>query len=169
MSTSQNLDLLQTAFAALNRRDLNSCTALMTDDFIINIAEMPYQKRGQKAWREHAELLFAAFPDIKVTVDEIFGAADRIAVRVTLTGTHRGEFLGNAGTGKTISYKSYEIYRVADGKLAEEWICSDMLTLLTQVGAFSQFRLLGMYLAGFRLWLGLAIGAAGGLAAGLLL
>lgn len=164
-----NIALLRRAFDTLGRGDIAACQQMLTDDFLINLAEMPYQKRGRKAWGEHAGLLRAAFPDVKVVIDDIFGAGDKVAVRVTISGTHRGEFLGNAPSGKPISYKSHEIYRFTDGRIAEEWICSDMLTLMTQVGAFSSGRLVSMWLAGYRLWLGLAVGLAVGLAAGALL
>ncbi len=83
---------------------------------------------------------------------------DRLAVRVRVRGTHLGEFLGNPPTGKTIEYTSHEIYRFANGKLAEEWICSDNITLKTQVGAFSKGRLVSMWLASYRLWFGFAAG-----------
>ncbi len=73
-------------------------------------------------------------PDLHAEVDEIFGAGDRVAVRVTLRGTHTGEYLGFAPTGRTVRYVSHEFYRVADGLIAEEWICSDTATLLRQLG-----------------------------------
>ena len=160
-----NIEVMRKAFDALNRGDLDACTALMTPDFIINIAGMPYPKRGIADWRQHAEILISAFPDVQVSVEDIFSTGDKLAVRVRLTGTHQGEFLGNRPTGRKIDYKSHEIYRFENGKLAEEWICSDMMTLLTQVGAFSQWRLISMWLAGSRLWLGLAIGLIAGVAA----
>lgn len=159
-TAAANIDVMQRAFGFLNARDLEGCMSLMTPDFIINIAEMPHQKRGLKAWKQHADLLIAAFPDVKVAVEDIFAADDKLAVRVRITGTHRGEFLGNAPSGKRIDYKSHEIYRFEDGKLAEEWICSDMVTLMTQVGAFSKGRLVAMWLASFRLWFGVAAGIA---------
>ncbi|HEY5342248.1 MAG TPA: ester cyclase, partial [Solirubrobacteraceae bacterium] len=66
-------------------------------------------------------------------VDDIFASQDRVAVRVTFTGTHSGEFLGIPATGRSIRYVSHEFYRVADGLIAEEWICSDMATLMRQI------------------------------------
>lgn len=159
---AENIATMHRAFAALNRRDIDACTQLMTPDFIINIAEMPHQKRGVPAWRKHTEILFAAFPDVHVAVEDIFAVDDRLAVRVRITGTHRGEFMGSKPTGKRIDYKSHEIYRFEDGKLAEEWICSDTMTLLTQIGALSKGQLISMWLSGFRLWLGMAVGALAG-------
>ena len=55
------------------------------------------------------------------------------ALRLTLSGTHKGEFQGIPATGRTISYVSHEFYRVADGLVAEEWICSDMASLFSQL------------------------------------
>ena len=47
--------------------------------------------------------------------------------------THSGEFLGMPATGHAIEYVSHEFYRIADGLIAEEWICSDMATLVRQL------------------------------------
>ncbi|MGW3658814.1 nuclear transport factor 2 family protein [Streptomyces sp. NPDC005151] len=58
--------LVRAAFAALNRHDLDACTRLVTEDFAINIAGMPFQMRGRDAWRRNAEVLPAAFPDFEV-------------------------------------------------------------------------------------------------------
>jgi steroid delta-isomerase-like uncharacterized protein len=160
-----NIALMRRAFDALNRHDLDACVAMMTPDFAINLAEMPFQRHGQAAWRQHAETMIAAFPDVKVKIEDIFAIDDRLAARVRLTGTHKGEFVGNPPTGKSIDYKSHEIYRFEDGKLAEEWICSDMMTLFTQIGALAPGRLVTMWLAGYRLWIGLGLGAVAGAAA----
>jgi hypothetical protein len=58
---------------------------------------------------------------------------DRVAVRLTFRGTHAGEFLGFPATGRAIAYVSHEFYRIADGLIAEEWICSDTATLHRQL------------------------------------
>ncbi|MDQ8726727.1 ester cyclase [Bradyrhizobium sp. LHD-71] len=130
-----NLELMRSAFDAMGRKDLEACVKLLTPDFRINLAGAPYQMRGVDAWRKNAETLLLAFPDIRIQVEDIFASDDKVAVRARLSGTHTGEFLGTRPSGKRIEYQSNEIYRVADGKIAEEWICSDMLTLMTQIGA----------------------------------
>lgn len=60
--------------------------------------------------------------------------ASRVALRLRLHGTHTGEFLGIAAAGRPIEYVSHEFYRIADGLIAEEWICSDMAGLFRQLG-----------------------------------
>lgn len=159
-----NIELIRRAFSALGRKDVDAIVKLMPLDFIINIAGMPYQKRGTDAWRKHAEILFSAFPDIQVKIEDIFSGEDKVAVRVRVTGTHAGEFLGIQPTGKKIEYESNELYRIADGKIAEEWICSDMLTLMAQIGGrgFSMGKLTSMWLAGYRVWFALFLGVATG-------
>ena len=162
-STPQsNVELVRKAFSALGRKDVDAVVKLMPSDFIINIAGMPYQKRGAGTWRKHAEILFSAFPDIQIKIEDIFSGDDKVAVRVRFTGTHAGEFLGIQPTGKKIGYESNELYRIADGKIAEEWICSDMLTLMAQIGGrgFSTGKLASMWLAGYRVWFALFLGVA---------
>ncbi len=162
VSSDSNIALMQSAFAALNRGDLDACTALLTPDFAINVAGAP-QRRGPRAWRRNAEMLFSAFPDGQIQVKDIFAASDKVAVRTIFTGTHTGEFLGNSPTGKRVKYESNELYRIVDGKIAEEWICSDTLSLMTQIDAIPARHLVAMWLAGFRFWLaastGLVVGA----------
>lgn len=159
-NAAQNTETLRQAFEALNRGDIEACTSLMTEDFIINIAEMPHQKRGRAAWRRHAEMLLEAFPDAQIEVQDVVAATDKLAVRVKIKGTHRGEFLGTRPTEKRIEYTSHEVYRFEDGKLAEEWICSDMMTLFMQIGALSKGQVISMWLSGFRFWFGMVIGGA---------
>jgi predicted ester cyclase len=55
-------------------------------------------------------------------------------MRLRLHGTHSGDYLGFAATGRQVSYVSHEFYRLTDGKVAEEWICSDTATLFRQLG-----------------------------------
>jgi predicted ester cyclase len=74
-----------------------------------------------------------AFPDITADLRDVAAAEDRVAVRLTFRATHAGGFLGVAATGRSVGYVSHEFYRVADGLLAEEWICSDMATLMRQI------------------------------------
>jgi steroid delta-isomerase-like uncharacterized protein len=136
MPTTQaqaNIDLIRRAFSAFNAADLDRCVTLLTEDFAINLAGMPSQMRGREAWKSNAEIMQTAVPGIQAQIDDIFGAEDRVAVRLTFRGTHRGEFLGITPTGRDVVFTSLEPYRVVDGQLAEEWISSDLTTLMRQL------------------------------------
>lgn len=165
VASQDNIALMRIAFAALSRRDFAAATELMSQDFIINLAGTPHQLRGQRTWRRNTEIFFNAFPDMQIETQDMFASDDKVAVRLRFTGTHTGEFLGHQPTGRRIDYQSYELYRIAGGKIAEEWICSDMLTILTQIGAFPARRLLLMWLTGYRVWFAAGLGLLAGVIA----
>ena len=128
-----NVELVRAGFEAFNAGDAERCLATTTPDLIINLAEVPEPQHGQEVWRQGFEMMRRAFPDLRAHIEDIFGAGDRVAVRLRFRGTHSGEFLGFPATGRTIEYVSHEFYRVTDGLIAEEWICSDMATLFRQL------------------------------------
>ncbi|HEX6521237.1 MAG TPA: ester cyclase [Streptosporangiaceae bacterium] len=132
-SPAASVELVRSAAQAFNLGDADLCTALMSPDFIINLAELPEPQRGREVWRQNFEMMRRAFPDLQAHIEDIFAAEDKVAVRLRLRGTHTGEFLGFAATGRTIEYISHEFYRIAGGLIAEEWICSDTATLLRQL------------------------------------
>jgi steroid delta-isomerase-like uncharacterized protein len=134
MATEANIELVRAGFEALNAGDLDACVALASPDLIINLAELPEPLHGREIWREGAAMFRRAFPDLHAEIEDIFGAGDRVAVRVRMHGTHTGDYLGIPATGRPVSYVSHEFYRVEGEHIAEEWICSDMAGLLRQIG-----------------------------------
>jgi predicted ester cyclase len=58
---------------------------------------------------------------VRVTVEDIIAEGDRVAARVTMRGTHLGEFDGIAPTGKRVEVRAIDIYRITDGKIVEHW------------------------------------------------
>ena len=79
--------------------------------------------------------LYQESVDAHWRVDDIFSAGDRVVTRWTGTGTHVGELMGIAPTGREISVEAITIHRMKDGLIAEEWTVWDALGLLQQVGA----------------------------------
>ena len=78
---------------------------------------------------------FSAFPDLAVKLEDVLEDGDKVVARYTWRGTHRGAFFGVAATGRTVEVAGTSIYRVAGGKIAEEWWLEDMLGLMQQLGA----------------------------------
>jgi steroid delta-isomerase-like uncharacterized protein len=132
-SPEANVELIRAGFDDFNAGDLDACMARATPDLVMNLAEAREPMHGIETWRQGAELIKRAFPDLEAHVEDIFAAGDRVAVRLTFRGTHSGEFLGVAATGRTVEYVSHEFYRVVNGLVVEEWICSDMATLMRQI------------------------------------
>ena len=132
-SATANADLVRAGFEVFNTGDFDQCLARIAPDLIINLAELPEPQHGRETWRQGFEMMRHAFPDLQAHIEDIVAAQDKVAVRVRFRGTHAGEFLGFAATGRTVEYVSHEFYRIADGLIAEEWICSDMATLFRQL------------------------------------
>jgi steroid delta-isomerase-like uncharacterized protein len=132
-STEANAALLRDSVEAFNTGDTAKLLAVAAPNIVIHYAEMPEPLQGRETWQQGYELVKRAFPDLKIRIDDLVAAGDKVALRLTLSGTHQGEFQGIPATGRTISYVSHEFYRVTDGRVAEEWICSDMASLFSQL------------------------------------
>ena len=128
-----NVELVRAGFQAFNAGDADECLTFATPDLIINLAELPEPQHGRQAWRQGFEMMRRAFPDLQAHIEDVVAAQDKVAVRVRFRGTHSGDFLGFPATGRTIEYVSHEFYRIVDGLIAEEWICSDTATLFRQL------------------------------------
>jgi steroid delta-isomerase-like uncharacterized protein len=75
-----------------------------------------------------------AFPDVEVRVDEVVAEGDRAAVATTIGGTHTGELLGLAPTGRRVAVTGIDIVRVRDGRIVEHRGLTDTVGLLRQLG-----------------------------------
>ena len=76
-----------------------------------------------------------AFPDVHFTIEDMVGEGDRVATRVTGSGTHKGEFMGITPTGKQAIWSSMGFFRVSDGKIVEHWGIPDLFSLMQQLSA----------------------------------
>jgi predicted ester cyclase len=63
---------------------------------------------------------FSAFPDLHFTIDDMVVEGDKLAARCTITGTHKGEFMGIPPTNKKVKVWAMSIDRIAGGKFVEE-------------------------------------------------
>ena len=77
----------------------------------------------------------SAFPDFKATIDDIIAEGDKVVIRQTFSGTHKGEFMGIAPTGKRVSFGVMDIVRIAGGKFVEHWGQMDSMGMMQQLGA----------------------------------
>lgn len=74
-----------------------------------------------------------AFPDLSYEIQDLFAADDRVAHRWVLTGTHEGELMGIAPTGRRVRVEGIEINRIARGEIAESWAIGDAMGLREQL------------------------------------
>jgi predicted ester cyclase len=95
---------------------------------------LPIEATGAEALKQIWAMLFRIYPDIHLTVEDLIGEGDKIVGRTTVTGTHRGEFMGVAGTGNSVTYNEMFIFRFADGRVVETWGVVDVYAQMKQIG-----------------------------------
>jgi steroid delta-isomerase-like uncharacterized protein len=89
---------------------------------------------GLEGIRQLAEGLRTSFPDYRERIDELVAAGDKIIVRLTIQGTHKGLLAGFPATGKEVEFRDVTILRVVDGKITEQRGLSDLLSVYLQLG-----------------------------------
>jgi steroid delta-isomerase-like uncharacterized protein len=88
---------------------------------------------GPEGVKAHVRALRTAFPDLKVTIEDIVAEGDLVAVRGTWRGTHQGEFCGLPGIGRKVEFLGMVFWRVSGGKIRERWGLIDMPALMRQL------------------------------------
>jgi predicted ester cyclase len=121
MSTESSKQFLRRYAAALNGSDKSR--------------ELVEQFVDDESLKEHIEVFEAAFPGYDLEVNDMVAEDNKVAIRATFHGVHRGEFQGIPPTGREISVPLMLIYRIAGDKIVEHWLNADSLGLLQQLGA----------------------------------
>jgi steroid delta-isomerase-like uncharacterized protein len=97
---------------------------------------LPIDTTGPEALKQTWAALFAIYPDIHLTLEDLIAEGDKVVTRTTVTGTHRGELMGVAPTGRRVTYNEMFIFRFADGRVVETWGVVDVYAQMKQIGAF---------------------------------
>jgi predicted ester cyclase len=133
MSTEQNKAIAQQVVDAINRRDLGMFDGLVAPDAVDHAAP-PGLPPTRETAKQFIGMLLAAFPDFKYTVELTVAEGDKVAQRVTGSGTMQGEFMGMSPTGKSAAWTEMHISRFANGKLVEHWANVDQVSMMQQLG-----------------------------------
>jgi len=88
--------------------------------------------------KENVQMYRSAFPDLSVKIDDLVSASEKVLVRWTARGTHKGQFLGRSATGKKAQAQGMTVFTFRNGKVAEDWTQWDALGLLQELGITPQ-------------------------------
>jgi steroid delta-isomerase-like uncharacterized protein len=106
---------------------------LVEPDAVIR-TPVPIDLTGAKALKLVFTTLQRAYPDLHITVEDLIAEGDKVVNRNTVTGTHRGEYMGIPATGRRVTYDEIFIFRFVDGRVAETWGVVDVLSQMRQLG-----------------------------------
>jgi steroid delta-isomerase-like uncharacterized protein len=114
--------------------DADAADKLFSPDLTDHAPAVPEQSPGPQGQREAFEAFHRAFPDLRVTTEDLVAEGDRVVLRWSARGTHRGELGGIPATGKQVTLKGIDILRIENGRIAERWAEYDNLGLMQQLG-----------------------------------
>ena len=108
------------------------------DEFIaadyIEHSPIPGFAEGVEGMKQMMGMFFGAFPDLHMQVEDVIAEGDKVVMRLKTEGTHQGEFMGIAATGKQVSFEEIHMMRIANGKMVEHWGIEDNMTMMQQMG-----------------------------------
>ena len=135
-TTSDATQIVLDLVARMNSGDIPGAGALLAEN-CLNHAAIP-EAQGRSGFERIAAKLRTAFPDLKLKVEDVVAAGDRVVVRGTVTGTHRGPLMfvhaPLEATGKSFTVEQIHIYRVVDGRIVESWAGRDDIGMFRQLG-----------------------------------
>jgi steroid delta-isomerase-like uncharacterized protein len=135
--SEENKALIQRWFEEVwNQGNSSVIDELLADDGVIHglVDANGNPVKGLQAFHEFHSQFRGAFPDLKVSVDDVIAAGDRVVARCSVRGTHSGEHLGFAATDAPVQFDGIAIVRIKDGKIVEAWNQFDFLQMNKQLG-----------------------------------
>ena len=133
MSVEENKNIVRRYQEVYNSNHLDELAEVMAFD-VLTPKIMPGIPTGMEGAKAAHRIMLAGFPDYQTTIDDLFAEGDKVAARITMSGTNTGSFMGIPPTGKYVSFTGIYIARLANGKIVEHWGEEDGVSLLQQLG-----------------------------------
>ena len=118
----------------LGTGDWSSADDVLQPDVVMYHPSSPEPIRGREAVQGFLGMFRTGMPDLSLSVDDITGDGERVAARWSAHGTHTEEMFGIPPTGKRLDIHGISFFRFADGKIAEDWVEENTLSVLQQLG-----------------------------------
>jgi steroid delta-isomerase-like uncharacterized protein len=134
MTMQDNLAVQQKFGSTVSTGELELLRDLIASD-VVDHDPAPDQGAGPEGYIRMFSAMRTSFPDLEVSLDQLVADENKVAIAYTIIGTHKGEFMGIAPTGRKVRARGVQIARFRDGKMVERWGSSDQLGILQQIGA----------------------------------
>jgi steroid delta-isomerase-like uncharacterized protein len=130
-----NKNLVRRLFEEVwNKGNLQVTDDLLTPNYAHHDSSTPDLGRGPEGEKKRATLYRTAFPDLRLTVEDIIAEGETVVARWSCRGTHKGDLNGIAPTGKRVNITGISIARFTNGKMSEGFVHWDALSLMQQLG-----------------------------------
>lgn len=122
-------------YDAFNRHDTGAMREIVAPDYVEHEQGPPgISTTGRQGVIDWAESMWAGMPDVAFHVHDVLSDGDRVAGRITVTGTHTEPLWGIPPTGRKVHFDALDIVRMEDGLAVEHWGVTDTSTLMSQIG-----------------------------------
>jgi steroid delta-isomerase-like uncharacterized protein len=121
-----------------NKKNFPVADELYAANYTHHDPSTPDAGRGPESEKKRVTLYHNAFPDLRLTPEDIIAEGEMVTARWTCRGTHKGDLGGIAPTGKPIAISGVSICRFENGKIVEGWINWDALGMMQQLGIVPQ-------------------------------
>ncbi len=135
--SEENKEIVRRFYAAINAGRLEIIDELVAED-LVEHEEFPGVASGREGVRQFMQMMRTAFPDFAMTIEDIVAEGDKVFIRATMRGRHRGEFMGIPATGKQIEVPFGDFVRFEGGKVVEHWGVTDTGKMMEQLGVAGQ-------------------------------
>ena len=121
-----------------NARRLDVADQIFSEDCVTHqlrsgvLAESVH--RGPQAMKEHVSGWLMSFPDLRFNIEQMIAEQDRVVSQLVMEGTHQGAWMGISPTGKRLQIRMITIHRIANSKIAEDWVLVESLGFFQQLG-----------------------------------
>ena len=146
MSTEENKAVVRRMYEECNKGKEAAMAVLeelVAPDYVWHGALPPGISPDLAGWRQGRIAFLTAFPDLHVVVEDLIAEGDKVVARLTMRGTHQGDFMALPPTGKVVTVTGIVILRFAGAKEVEHWSSVDNLGWLQQLGAIPQIAQAG--------------------------
>jgi steroid delta-isomerase-like uncharacterized protein len=141
MTTQNNLEENKRIVRAFIETAFNEHRADRAADYLTSDIKWHGGTLGTVEGRENfaglISAIVSALPDLQNVEQDIIAERDIVSVRAVVEGTHKGDLLGIPASGRHVRWDAVDVYRVTDGKIAEEWAADDLLAFVHGVGAYT--------------------------------
>ncbi len=117
-----------------NKRKLHLMGELVSPSHALHGPNFSGSSIGPEAYKRQVALFVAGFPDLRFTIEDTVTEENKVVVCWTLSGTHKGEFMGIPATSKKVSIEGITIHHIANGRIMDSYAMRDMWGLMQQLG-----------------------------------
>jgi steroid delta-isomerase-like uncharacterized protein len=123
-----------------NLGKLDELCELVADNCTHHDSVFPSLQPGADSLKRHIAMCRNGFPDCKFTIDDTIAERNEVVIHWTVTGTHKGQFLGMLPTDRKVAVTGTSIFRIEGGKITEQWADWNLMSMMEQLGVVPQSK-----------------------------